>query len=686
MKRWQRLARLAGEALASPSSLSSLAWALPLPLVVMDSAAAPLLLQSTAGVASLLLVVMISVGAYGISWLVYRGADHLRGRAGRARTRILVASGALATAGAAWFVGLRWGIDKAGDVARTLPPDLWRAGVGGAVIQMIFGTLVAIVLVARATSHREEQRATEAERALLDGVGRLRTVRAAARSSLAAWIDDVLQPGVHRVRSRLALLSVPADADSVAMAVAQLDDFREETVRRGSHGLHPRLAGLGLQAALVFVGRNCGYDDIRVRIDGDGPSEVQAGCLTRVVDILLSAGPPRAAVSIHIVEESRGWTMTLTGVEADPDGLPMCEVEARLREHGGTIVVVHESSTVTITIAQDVDIADDVDVAALWSVPVVSAVTLLPISVLLLGMLGLEGGQVAAGGLAGLSVAGYAWLMQGRMASVGARAWGDVLAVGTLTALTMSGALWLVGVRDQTVAAAVLFTMANACAVIALVALAVTARELISRWEGDVRRARGSTRAARLQAMEAAREIDVTRERVATLLHSRVQARLVAATGRLLHDPLRADDLEQARLAVEVIDVVDVPALRRAVERPTSGTDLATVLAEFDDIPGLDLHAEAAARVDPLAATRIADVVREAVANAVVHGGASRIDVLVESVGRDYVVRIEDDGRGVPASVRNGLGSAVIAAASDGRWELRSRAEGGARLTASVGR
>lgn len=73
-------------------------------------------------------------------------------------------------------------------------------------------------------------------------------------------------------------------------------------------------------------------------------------------------------------------------------------------------------------------------------------------------------------------------------------------------------------------------------------------------------------------------------------------------------------------------------------------------------------------------------------ANAVVHGGASRIDVLVESVGRDYLVRIEDDGRGVPVGVRSGLGSAVIAAASEGRWELLSRAEGGARLTASVSR
>lgn len=582
-------------------------------------------------------------------------------------------------------MGLRWGIDQAGEVPTALPSELWRAGVGGAVIQMIFGTLVAIVLMARATSHHAEQRAAEAERALLDGVGRLRTVRAAARSGLVAWIDDVLQPGVDRLRSRLALLSVPADAGSVATAVAQLDDFREETVRRGSHGLHPRLVGLGLQAALVLVGRNCGYDDVRVQIDGDGPSEAQAGCLTRVVDILLSAGPARDAVSIHVFEESRGWTTTLRGVEPDPDGLAMSEVEARLREHDGAIVV-DDSSTVTFMIADGGDIPDVADVAALWSVPAVSTMTLLPICVLLLGMLGLDGAQVAAGGLASLSVAGYAWLMRGRMASVDAQAWGGALAVGTLTALTMSGALWLVGVREQTVAVAVIFSLANACAVIALVALAVTARGLISRWEGEARRVRESSEAARIQAIEAAREIDVTRERVATLLHSRVQARLVAATGRLLHDPLRADDLEQARLAVEVIDVVDVPALRRAVERPSSRTDLATVLAEFDDIPGLDLHAEAAARVDPLVATRIADVVREAVANAVVHGGASRIDVLVESIGRDYLVRIEDDGRGVPASVRNGLGSAVIAAASDGRWELCSRAEGGTRLTASVGR
>ena len=86
---------------------------------------------------------------------------------------------------------------------------------------------------------------------------------------------------------------------------------------------------------------------------------------------------------------------------------------------------------------------------------------------------------------------------------------------------------------------------------------------------------------------------------------------------------------------------------------------------------------------DPPNDPRIADTIRECLANAVVHGHASTARIRISRDGFDVEIEVEDDGVG-PRGGAPGMGAAVLNESTGGRWRLEQGTFGGAILRARV--
>jgi two-component system sensor histidine kinase UhpB len=110
--------------------------------------------------------------------------------------------------------------------------------------------------------------------------------------------------------------------------------------------------------------------------------------------------------------------------------------------------------------------------------------------------------------------------------------------------------------------------------------------------------------------------------------------------------------------------------------------------------PHLDVRLRVAAHWPAVVRSRVGEhllqVVREAVENARLHGGATRIDVALGICGRRAEVVVTDDGRGLRGrSVQPGMGLLGMherATLLGGRLTVGDRPGGGARVKVSVPR
>ena len=107
---------------------------------------------------------------------------------------------------------------------------------------------------------------------------------------------------------------------------------------------------------------------------------------------------------------------------------------------------------------------------------------------------------------------------------------------------------------------------------------------------------------------------------------------------------------------------------------------LAVLAREWEDLLAVDWSA---ADADDAHVRMVADVVRECLANAVVHGRAARAAVTVAVRGDHVEVEVVDDGRG-PQGGPPGLGSAVLARDAQGGWEIAAAPAGGTRVLARI--
>ncbi|MCF8527688.1 MAG: hypothetical protein K9G24_09200 [Candidatus Nanopelagicales bacterium] len=83
-------------------------------------------------------------------------------------------------------------------------------------------------------------------------------------------------------------------------------------------------------------------------------------------------------------------------------------------------------------------------------------------------------------------------------------------------------------------------------------------------------------------------------------------------------------------------------------------------------------------------AREVKRIIQEGLANAYRHGQASACDVHVSHEGSHISVVVSDDGLGVAADARPGLGSAILDSLCPGDWSLTPRGNGGCTLRARL--
>lgn len=192
---------------------------------------------------------------------------------------------------------------------------------------------------------------------------------------------------------------------------------------------------------------------------------------------------------------------------------------------------------------------------------------------------------------------------------------------------------------------------------------------------------------------------------------------MLGAIGHDLKTPLAAlrvriesveDDHERGRMAASIEDITrsldDILSLARVgrVGEPPERAELssltASVVEEFEDMDQPVTLAETSRMVHPVHVTWLRRALRNLISNAVRYGGSA--DVSLTRSGRDIILRVDDNGPGIPAErieamlepftrgevSRNrdtggaGLGltlARAIAEQHGGRLELSNRPEGG---------
>jgi signal transduction histidine kinase len=187
------------------------------------------------------------------------------------------------------------------------------------------------------------------------------------------------------------------------------------------------------------------------------------------------------------------------------------------------------------------------------------------------------------------------------------------------------------------------------------------------------------------------------RDRIARDLHDHVIQRLFA-TGLGLQGTLRraADPDVRARIqkAVEQLDET-VREIRTSIfDLHTSGSNgmeglrrrlldtVAELTADASPTPSVRISGAVDTLVPPSVAEHADAVVREAVSNALRHARATELTLAVDA-GEDLVIRVGDDGIGIPSDVRrSGLANlAERARACRGTLDVVARDSGGTLLT-----
>ena len=210
---------------------------------------------------------------------------------------------------------------------------------------------------------------------------------------------------------------------------------------------------------------------------------------------------------------------------------------------------------------------------------------------------------------------------------------------------------------------------------------------------GSWRHVRGSLERAyalqldeeQVQAIARSRAVaDVARE-LSRELHGSVQSKLVACA-MVSERAVESGDMEELQAALLEAQRVLSGSLA-TLEQPRTEVGVAEEVrrkaALWDELCTISLRI--APDLDSDAAGELAGrVVEEALSNAIRHGGATTISIVVERAEPDGVrIVMEDDGTGPLVEVVPGLGSTVLNQATRGRWSLTALPRG-ARLEAIV--
>lgn len=196
---------------------------------------------------------------------------------------------------------------------------------------------------------------------------------------------------------------------------------------------------------------------------------------------------------------------------------------------------------------------------------------------------------------------------------------------------------------------------------------------------------------------------EAARRQVATLLHDRVQAGLIAACLELQMVAQRCAPGDGSALRdvinrLEEMRALDVRRAARALSPSLEDVDLKTALEELaaqyepsiDTLvhvdPSIDDRHDAIDQELLIATYRI---VEQGLLNAATHGQAQHVWIDVRNDRGRFTVTVRDDGSGLAtASPSTGLGLAIVETWSrvlSGSWALKPHSSGGAELRAELG-
>jgi PAS domain S-box-containing protein len=202
-----------------------------------------------------------------------------------------------------------------------------------------------------------------------------------------------------------------------------------------------------------------------------------------------------------------------------------------------------------------------------------------------------------------------------------------------------------------------------------------------------------------LELLDARAEVAALRsiadhDRIARDLHDRVIQRLFAVAMDLESLASASTGLTRSRLAgaVEALDEVireirtTIFGLRDSVGPPRLRVAVAN---EIDDVaqrmgfaPSLRFLGSTDDSIDTELGDSVVAVVRELLSNACRHAHARHVDVVVGTIGDEFVVQVDDDGTGLPDATDAGDGLVNIerrARELGGSFDLLDRPEGGVR-------
>ena len=187
-------------------------------------------------------------------------------------------------------------------------------------------------------------------------------------------------------------------------------------------------------------------------------------------------------------------------------------------------------------------------------------------------------------------------------------------------------------------------------------------------------------------AVARSQQVATLAREAAQVLHGSVQTRLMACALAIEQAAWRDDNEALALALTEALNALDAPlpgaqehsVVSTIADEVTRKVNLWEGFCRFD----VTISADASTGNQSMA-TAVGRVVEEAISNAIRHGHATSISIVVEVVadGALHVVAI-DNGQG-PQGGSAGIGSAFLTQASAGQWSLHA-VEGGARLEATL--
>jgi signal transduction histidine kinase len=170
-------------------------------------------------------------------------------------------------------------------------------------------------------------------------------------------------------------------------------------------------------------------------------------------------------------------------------------------------------------------------------------------------------------------------------------------------------------------------------------------------------------------------EVWLNRRRIASILHGSVQAALYASAIRLA---------KAESPSPEEISAVqsDISAAIGKLEATDGAENFKEVLEQIKtvwdgavevELPSIGVDIQQKLEANTVASTCAAEVVREAVSNAVKHGKAEHVVIALEQTGPNLLgITVTNDGQPLPAEIEAGYGSSILDEVAFS-WQLENR-------------